>query len=681
MQTPRAPFPPASTHRLAPRVITALAILALAAPAALATTPGNPIWTFQGIEDIECAAQIPDVNGDGIPDVVVETDDAGAVGEHLWCLSGGAPGPASSTIWSIHPPGGVSSGGGDGDECVRIAPDLDGDGFADVLLGTAWGGRTAYAINGVSGGVIWAFDTYANRPPDPPLSGWVYTITSIPDADGDTWPDVFFGCGSDNNRIYHANGASGGVLWSMDLGDAIYSTAALGDVSGDGIADCAVGVGDNADAVWVMRGGTSGSPAVWHRPMPGSVLALVRFPDLDLDGKDDVIAGAWSTDSTVFAFSGDDGTRLWTADLPGAPYVMRLAVLDDVTGDGVPEIAVGTWEDSAFILDGADGTTWWSFPTGGDVWAVERVDDLTGDGKAELAVGSFDHFAYLVDVAAQSMLWRYDTGNRLLFVMGTGDLDGNGAVDVFAGTQKLTGSPGGQAFLLEGGQGATAAGIPLVMARSVASGVEVTLREAWEADRAVLERTDGTPDSEAAAVSRFERDVADAWREGQLTTAEAVTARSQDPQAVFHAVSSELPLARGGAAFVDGSAERGHTYTYRFSLWREGVLVRYTPTATIAHGDARGDDGIPALVAVPNPARGGPVSISLGLARPQTVKLAIFDASGRRVAELGAVEGAGDIRTEWDGTGTAGRALPNGVYFVRAEGADFRTATKLTLLR
>ncbi len=644
-----------------------------------AQSPGQLLWMFQGIEDVECATEIPDVDLDGIPEIVVETYDAGAVGNHLWCLSGGAPGPAASAIWSVKPPGGPSSSGGDGDECLRTSPDLNGDGRADILLGTAWGGRTAYAIDGPTGAVIWDFDTYAERPPDPPTSGWVYTIGPVGDTTGDGVSDVVFGCGSDNDRAYHASGAGGGILWSMDLGDAIFASTPLGDVSGDGIPDMAVGVGDFADAVWVMRGGASATPALWNRPMPGSVLALARLPDLDLDGKDEVIAGAWASDSTVFALRGGDGGLLWVADLPGSPYVMRLAVLDDVTGDMVPEIAVGTWEDSAFVLDGADGTIVSSFPTGGDVWAVSRVEDTNGDGIAELAIGSFDRFVYLVDVVAEAVIWRYDTGNRVLFVTGASDLNLNGRPDVFAGSQKLTGSPGGQGFLLEGGQTVTPAPVPMLEARAGLAGLEVTLRAAWDADEAVLERAAGATGG-AAAAARFELEVLEAWRDGRLSTMDAVQARTQDPVVVFRPVSGPRAVVRGTAVFVDDTAEAGASYAYRAALRRGGVFVGYTPVLTVTAGGAPDEDAVPRLRVSPNPARGGPVRISFRIVRPQPVEVSVHDAAGRRVAALGTLDAAGEVSLEWDGLGAEGRPLAEGVYFVRVDGRDFRTAAKVTRL-
>ena len=191
------------------QLLALLALVALAFPPLALAAPGDVMWVFQGIEDINAMVEVPDVDQDGVSEIAVETYDAGAgTGNQLYLLSGGSSGTAA-VIWAVRPPGGVSGGGGDGDDCLNGAPDLNGDGFPDLVRGTAWGGRTAYGINARTGAVLWSFDTYVRTPPNPATSGWVYTVHPIPDLNADQVSDVIFGCGSDNTAPTRWTGGPG----------------------------------------------------------------------------------------------------------------------------------------------------------------------------------------------------------------------------------------------------------------------------------------------------------------------------------------------------------------------------------------------------------------------------------------------------------------------------------------
>ena len=641
---------------------------------------GDLVWTFQGIEDVICADEIRDVNADGVPDLVVETYDAGATGDHLYCLSGGAPGPISETIWSVRPLGGPSNSGGYGDECVKVVPDFNGDDRPDVLLGTAWGARTAFVLDGTDGSDIWSFDTYSDQPPTPPESGWVYGMEWVPDTDGDGVPDVFFHCGSDNDRAYHLSGAAGTLLWSVPLGDGILASVTLGDVDGDQKGDVAFGVGDFGNAVWVMRGGTSGNPIQWSLPMPGSVLALARLEDISGDGVNEVVVGTW--DYSIFAFNGATGGTLWESSPVALAAVMRIETLDDVNGDGIQDLVVGSWADAPFVLSGLDGSLVWQKPVGGDVWAVDRVGDVTGDGINDVVAGSFDDFVYVLDGTDGTEQWKFNTGNRLYWVMGTSDLTGNGVPDVFAGSQKLSG-PGGQGFLLEGGvPGAVSADLPMfVEARPAMGGVEVRLNGARGVQTCWVERLAGSAAAAPAAV-RYEREILRAVRAREISVEEAIASRSGDPHRRWQRVSAAgLPVEGKRATWLDSDVEPGRTYSYRFALLNEGVVVGYSPTATVtAVGDVA-SDLVPEIRARPNPVARAGVTIEFELPRPIDYRLSLHDAGGRRVAVLEEGRAGGLVRRAWEARGPDGRALPNGVYFLRLEGPDFVSSEKLTLLR
>ena len=97
-----------------------------------------------------------------------------------------------------------------------------------------------------------------------------------------------------------------------------------------------------------------------------------------------------------------------------------------------------------------------------------------------------------------------------------------------------------------------------------------------------------------------------------------------------------------------------------------------------ASGTSTGVDETPladALTLAPNPAREN-AWIALRLARASDVRLAVIDASGRRVRDLlrGALP-AGTRMIRWDGRDDAGARAAAGVYFVRLE-YDGRVSAK-----
>lgn len=85
--------------------------------------------------------------------------------------------------------------------------------------------------------------------------------------------------------------------------------------------------------------------------------------------------------------------------------------------------------------------------------------------------------------------------------------------------------------------------------------------------------------------------------------------------------------------------------------------------------------------ASPNPF-GPSTTIRFDLPRPATVKLAVYDISGRKVRTLvdGAL-GAGHRSIVWDGRDDGHNAAGSGLYFYRMEAGAFSATRKLTLLK
>ena len=654
----------------------------------VAAEPGDVIWVFQGVEDINAAAEVPDLDQDGVPEIAVDTYDAG-VGttiDHLYLLSGGASGTAQ-VVWSARPPGGPSNSGGDGDDCLNAAPDLSGDGFPDLVLGTAWGGRSAYGMNAVDGSVIWDFDTYVDTPPIPATSGWVYTIHSIADLNGDAISDVIFGCGSFNDGAYAVDGRLGSVIYRLEANDVIYSSGVLASIDFDPRPEAVFGGGDGDFTLYCVRGSSQGAAALaWSINNGGTNWHLKSIADVNQDGKDDVVTATWTAGGQIRCRSGADGGLLWSYNLGSGNNGMRVAPLGDVNQDGISDVAVASWDNATHVVSGATGAQLWRTPAGtlngGDVWAVDRVDDVTGDGIPDVIAGSFDRNAYLYNGATGAIVWSVDVGARVFSVRGVSDLSGNGIPDVLVGTQMLNGV-GGKLFALEGNDATTGVAMPVAVARPVADAIEL----GWEtvAFRAgttfnVYRRELGDEDREGGErrfVAAAKAAIAASGKTAREQKAEVQALTAQDPfvrlnpQPIVPASSFEL--------YRDGTAEPGAGYEYRVGYTPPGSPIERF-LAPVSAGLAAPRAVVRLGVPIPQPAR-GPVTLALDLTRAgRAASATVYAVDGRPVRNLGRELPPGQHLLTWDGRLESGERAPAGIYLVRVAARGSTATRKIVLV-
>jgi outer membrane protein assembly factor BamB len=413
-----------------------------------AFAPGEIIWSYQGIENVVSVTATQDFDNDGFPDVVAESFDAGATGDNLTCISGSGR-ENGRLIWSARPLGGPSNSGGYGDQCLISVDDLNHNGTRDIILGTAWGSRSVFGIEGSTGETIWSYDTYANPP-----SGWVYSVASMGDLDGDSIPEILAGLGSDANKGFCFNGSNGDPLWTRVASDVIYSVCRIDDVDGDSVADAIMGAGDNDDRIFCLSGDPQNNGAlIWSYHTGGSTQSVDRIADLNNDGFNDVIVGIWYNGYRVIALSGrSDGNYLTHAiwSYPVGQPVMRVVTCSDLNGDGLQDVLVASWANYALALSGADGQELWRYNTGDDVWAIYWAYDVTGDGIPEAVAGSFDGSVTLINGATGEAIWSTYTDAKIFTVRPIPDVNGDSVPDIIAGQQFLNGV-GGKFYVISGG--------------------------------------------------------------------------------------------------------------------------------------------------------------------------------------------------------------------------------------
>lgn len=285
---------------------------------------GGLLWDYDTHVDdnggwVYSVASMPDISGDGIPEIVAGAGTDGAPGtgsRRLYCFDGATGAKRFAYV------------GIDAFLSVAWIEDVNGDGVPDVLGGA--GGNDAddrvYCISGASSGIgtsIWQFHT----------GGAVWTLDVIDDVNGDGIDDVL--AGSWSGYVFCLDGTDGSVLWQHNLFGEILRVEAIDDVTGDGNQD--VIVAQLGTSVRLVNGATGA--IYWSYPVGGNVWSASSIPDVDGDGKTDVLAGSQTTNS-VFCVSGASGDLIWSRNVQALVYSVRS--IPDVTGNGTPDVLVGT---------------------------------------------------------------------------------------------------------------------------------------------------------------------------------------------------------------------------------------------------------------------------------------------------------------------------------------------------
>ena len=412
-------------------------------------------WTQAEAHFGRALAGAGDVNGDGYADVLVGAPghDNGQTDEGIALLYlGSASGLEAVESWSFE---------GDFEdayvgESVDGAGDVNGDGYADVIVGGSefnddvWREGRAWAFYGSATGLSVTPDWFADEDGDSARFG--DGVGGVGDVNGDGyadvavgapyWPEPYVGTGGAFVYLGSSTGLAPDAAWTA-LGlqvDGRFGgeVTAGGDVNGDGYADLVVtDPYDSTTAtyegrVYLYLGSASGPSATadWTHAsgwLTGGYFGNGRpgSGDFNGDGLSDVLVGVHGWENftgRAFLFLGQadppSESAVWIVDSSelGAEFGYSIAGVGDVDGDGYDEVLVGAHEHDAVYADEGAAFLYPGSPTGalttpawagqgaqaggGYGYAVGPAGDVDGDGYDDVVVAADQYSGALTDSGA-----------------------------------------------------------------------------------------------------------------------------------------------------------------------------------------------------------------------------------------------------------------------------------------
>jgi len=253
-----------------------------------------------------------------------------------------------------------------------------------------------------------------------PVMAGMYNDTLVVTSNDDNSPgeEVFSGTGVLDDYSY------GYKFWDFMVPDnpnysfqdyRVEGLKPINDITGDGIPEV-IAATENYWLLCLDGAAANNGHILWQLDMVFSSInqgsigstfeygvqdALQIHPDINEDGKNDIVVGTGGANEHVYAIDGTNGNIIWAF---GDDFTYSLGdfsavdVKRDFNGDGVNDVLaiadgneLGTGYHRAYLFNGTDGEMVWSYyypgPNQSFGKAIISIADVSGDNVPEVVIG------------------------------------------------------------------------------------------------------------------------------------------------------------------------------------------------------------------------------------------------------------------------------------------------------
>ncbi|HEC82332.1 MAG TPA: hypothetical protein ENI53_00405 [Thermoplasmatales archaeon] len=200
--------------------------------------------------------------------------------------------------------------------------------------------------------------------------------------------------------------------------------------------------------------GNKNAQILWWYDLDAPSFGSSAVDDIDGDGKPEIVFGTYFNDERIYALNAENGTLLWSYYTGGCNDA-SVAIADVDQDNKLEVIAPSSATLKIYCFDGETGNVEWETYTGypNCIDSPPAVADVDNDGKPEVIFGTWYGYVFSLNGEDGSICWQVNIGTDSYIQSGPNilDIDEDGDLDVvvaqFAGDCRV--------YALKGDDGST----------------------------------------------------------------------------------------------------------------------------------------------------------------------------------------------------------------------------------